>query len=280
MNEAINIKAYIKDMSKYSRISREEEIALGKRIKNKDIEALNSLVTANLGLVLYVANKYRYKGLEYADIVSEGNIGLVTAASRWDYKKGTRFSTYAIFWIKKIILLAINDKVELVRVATNLTAATNSLSNKLRQSENEGVGRLTEEQIKKKFGKMYQNQPVSSIIDKLKIMYCSTIINDSHHREYERTEGPLTTESFEKNVENSDGTIKLNSKLREILSGVKYGKVICELYGINGRKPKSFKSMSKKHKVTEQAIHHWRSLAFAKVKKRHDFKEFIDYLHA
>jgi RNA polymerase primary sigma factor len=280
MEEIMNIRAYIKDVSRYPRISREEEHALAKKIKKGDEQARETLINANLGLVLYMASKYRGKGVSYEDLVAEGNIGLVLAASRWKTNKKTRFSTYAMFYIRKYIILALSSRNGLIRIPSNLAGSTNSLHNKLKQEENEN-GPMTKDQIMKKVGKKYNNHPVERILSTMNISYCGLSKVSPNGEIFERADEPLTTSSFEGDVESVDMREKSRAKLRSMLANVKHGKVIEDIYGLSGNDPIAVEKMAESYGMTGQALHGWKKICFQKLRKNKDskiLKEFVDAL--
>ena len=272
-----NFHIYLKDISTCGRITHEEEISLGKRVKRGDQEALDKLITANLGLVVFLANKYRNKGIEYDDLISEGNFGLMTAAERWDFKRKIRFSTYAFFWIKKFMFDALNTKVGLVKTGHNLNSVANSVYNKICKMKVNGTEEMTTEEAVLQFGKRYKNHSIEKIMDKINIRYCGLMQENSNGEVFERPHANLRTESPLQYLENEDGKLKLKMKLKKILSEVRYGQIIDEIYGITCD-AKSFEQLAKEHNVTQQAIHNWRTLAFSTLRKRHKFDEFVDYL--
>lgn len=105
---------YFKDLNKYRPLSREEEFKLWKKYKkDNDIEARNKLITANLKYVVKVANFYLGRGLSYADLIAEGNMGLLKAIEKYDGNKGIKTLSYSIWWIKQTILEALNKRNEL-----------------------------------------------------------------------------------------------------------------------------------------------------------------------
>ena len=103
-----SISIYLKDVRKSDTISQEEEIELAKRIKEGDDIALNKLVSANLRFVISIAKAYQNQGIPLADLISEGNYGLITAAKRFEHEKGFRFISYAVWWIKQSIKQCLN----------------------------------------------------------------------------------------------------------------------------------------------------------------------------
>lgn len=115
-----SLNLYLKDVRKNEIITIDEEVELAKRIKAGDEVALNKLVTANLRFVIKIAKEYQNQGLPVADLISEGNYGLITAAKKFDHTKGFRFISYAIWWIKQSILQSLNDNSRTVRLPGNI----------------------------------------------------------------------------------------------------------------------------------------------------------------
>lgn len=113
-------KAYVKDICRYQPLSREEELALGHRIQEGDEAAFQQLVNANLRFVISVASHYMGMGLELMDLISEGNIGLIEAARRYDPERGLKFISHAVWWIRQKILLALSEKGRLVRIPAHV----------------------------------------------------------------------------------------------------------------------------------------------------------------
>ncbi|MCX7881860.1 MAG: RNA polymerase sigma factor RpoD/SigA [Brevinematales bacterium] len=113
------LSLYLKEIEKVPLLSREEEQQLGERILQGDKEARDKLVLANLRFVVSVAKKYQGLGLSMTDLISEGNLGLIEAANRFDYRRGFHFISYAVWWIRQSILKAISEKGRMVRLPMN-----------------------------------------------------------------------------------------------------------------------------------------------------------------
>ncbi len=109
------LSRYLSEISQYRVLSKEEEVALAKKVRS-GARSVNRLVESNLSFVVKIANEYRTMGLAFEDLLNEGNIGLIEAAQRYDHRKGTKFITYAIWWIRKAILKALAEQATLVRV--------------------------------------------------------------------------------------------------------------------------------------------------------------------
>jgi RNA polymerase primary sigma factor len=110
---------YLRDISRYPLITQADEVALAQRIRRGDQEALDTLVRSNLRFVVSVAKKYQNQGVSLADLINEGNLGLIRAAHKFDESKGIKFISYAVWWIRQAILQALAEQSRIVRVPLN-----------------------------------------------------------------------------------------------------------------------------------------------------------------
>lgn len=115
-----SIKMYLKEISEYSLLTKEEEIALAEKVARGDEVAKEKLINCNLRLVVYIAKRYMGRGLSLLDLIQEGNTGLIKAVEKFDVTKGYRFSTYATFWIKQTISRAIMDQTRNIRIPSHV----------------------------------------------------------------------------------------------------------------------------------------------------------------
>jgi len=118
-----SLDQYLRDISIYPLITREEEAALARRIRENDQEALDTLVRSNLRFVVSVAKKYQNQGVSLSDLINEGNLGLIRAAHKFDETKGIKFISYAVWWIRQAILQALAEQSRIVRVPLNRAGA-------------------------------------------------------------------------------------------------------------------------------------------------------------
>jgi len=131
---------YLHDLDRIPQISPEEEILLARQIKRGDKQALNKLVRANLKFVVYIAREYEDRGLPLDELISEGNLGLIEAAHRFDPERGFKFISYAVWWIRQSILRALAKYSRLVRVPINRTWVLQKVINIVNTLE-QGLGR-------------------------------------------------------------------------------------------------------------------------------------------
>ncbi|GJM44650.1 MAG: DNA-directed RNA polymerase sigma-70 factor [Gemmatimonadota bacterium] len=145
-----SLEIYLKEIRRGELLTPEQEVELAVRIKEGDREALDELVRGNLRFVVSVARKYVGRGLSLADLIEEGNIGLIKAAERFDEERGFRFISYAIWWIRQRILQALNDQSRVVRVPVNRTGKAIRIDRAAQMLEQE-LGRApTEDEIGEK----------------------------------------------------------------------------------------------------------------------------------
>ncbi|MFP3952589.1 MAG: sigma-70 family RNA polymerase sigma factor [Candidatus Bipolaricaulota bacterium] len=119
-NKKNPVRAYFDEIGERPLLSREEEAQLAQRIEENDTQAKKELATANLRLVISIAKKYRNYGLSFLDLIQEGNLGLMKAVEKFDWRKGYKFSTYATWWIRQAILRAITNRSRTIRVPAHM----------------------------------------------------------------------------------------------------------------------------------------------------------------
>ena len=122
------IRAYLQEIGKIPLLTAEEEVILAKKIEQGDQRAVDHLITANLRLVVSIAKKYARRGLDLLDLIQEGNMGLMKAVEKFDYRKGFKFSTYATWWIRQAITRAIADQARTIRIPVHMIETINKMS--------------------------------------------------------------------------------------------------------------------------------------------------------
>ena len=131
------IEKYLKEIGGFSLLSQAQEIALARRIKRGDEDALKDLVTANLRFVITIAKEYQGQGLSLPDLISEGNLGLIKAAQRFDETRGFKFVSFAVWWIRQSILQALAEQSRVVRLPQNRVGAISTVGRALESLEKE-----------------------------------------------------------------------------------------------------------------------------------------------
>ena len=244
---------YLKEINKIPMISREEEIELAQKAQAGDKAAKNKLVKSNLRFVVNVAKKYQNHGLDLTDLISEGNLGLLTAVDKFDVSKGYHFISYAVWWIRQSILKAICEKSRAIRLPLNR-------ANELVQIEHarKMVGtKKTEQQEYEEIGAML-NMDASHVRDMINIsremisLDADTNDTDNGHAKvsdffednaYDRPEEKAIEKSMHDEIDNVIGTLRPNE-----------ARVIRMRYGLNGTKPMSLKEVGEECALTKERI--------------------------
>ena len=146
------VRMYLKEIGKVPLLSAEEEIELAKRMENGDQEAKKRLAEANLRLVVSIAKRYVGRGMLFLDLIQEGNLGLIKAVEKFDYRKGYKFSTYATWWIRQAITRAIADQARTIRIPVHMVETINKLIRVSRQLLQELGREPLPEEIAKEMG--------------------------------------------------------------------------------------------------------------------------------
>lgn len=244
---------YLKEINKIPLLTHEEEIELAKEAQNGSKAAKDKIVNANLRFVVNVAKKYQNRGLDLTDLISEGNIGLMTAVERFDVDKGYHFISYAVWWIRQSITKAISEKSGSVRLPLNRVNELNQI-----QKAKKIVGhRQTEEQEIREIAEML-NLDASHIRDMLNISkeFISldaplsssengkTLVGDFvEENRYGNPDEQVIYSSMKDDIENVLNTLKPNEQ-----------KVIRLRYGLDGDKPKSLKEIGDICNLTKERI--------------------------
>ena len=164
-NSDNGIKIYLREIGKIPLLTKKDEIELAAKIKAGDEEARDKMIRSNLRLVVKIAHDYSNLGLPLLDLISEGNIGLMKAVDKFEYRRGYKFSTYATWWIRQAITRAIADQARTIRIPVHMVETINKLIRVSRQLLQEFGRDPTPEEIAKEMG--MSKQAISDRIKKL-----------------------------------------------------------------------------------------------------------------
>lgn len=145
--ESESLEKYLQEIGKEELLSTDEEVELAQRIRKGDRKALDRLTKANLRFVVSVAKQYQNQGLSLADLINEGNLGLIKAAEKFDETRGFKFISYAVWWIRQSILQAIAEQSRIVRLPLNQVGSVNKINRMLNKFEQENERRPSVEEI-------------------------------------------------------------------------------------------------------------------------------------
>ncbi|MCR5289458.1 MAG: RNA polymerase sigma factor RpoD/SigA [Treponema sp.] len=243
---------YLKDINKIPLLTHEEETELAIKARNGDKIAKEKIVKANLRFVVNVAKKYQNHGIDLSDLISEGNIGLMTAIDRFDVTKGYHFISYAVWWIRQAILKAICEKSHAIRLPLN---RANELV-QIEHARKSVAGNKTEETEIQEIAAMLNMEPmhVREMINLSREMVSlDAMANESRSDKsvgdfvedtrYEAPEEAVISESMHNDIERMLDTLKPNE-----------AKVLRLRYGLNGSKPMSLKEVGDVCNLTKERI--------------------------
>ncbi len=145
--DSVSLEKYLKDISKVELLEPEEEAELARRIQEGDADALERLTRANLRFVVSVAKQYQNHGLPLSDLINEGNLGLIKAAEKFDEKRGFKFISYAVWWIRQSIMQALVEQSRIVRLPLNKVGSFNKVSKAMSDFEQQYQREPTNEEL-------------------------------------------------------------------------------------------------------------------------------------
>jgi RNA polymerase primary sigma factor len=250
--DANPLSVYLKEINKIPLLTRDEEIRFATEAKTGSIRAKEAIIKANLRFVVNVAKKYQNQGLSLDDLISEGNLGLITAVDKFDVDKGYHFISYAVWWIKQSILKALCEKSRMIRLPLNR-------ANELLQIE-----KAKKEIERNKEGEADFDEIADFLdIDKTRV---ADLINAS--RDIASLESPLSADRDANTIsdlmEDSNGedpeqvmiNRNLQESIREVLETLseKEYKVIKYRFGLDGERPHSLKEIGDKYNLTKERI--------------------------
>ena len=258
------VKMYLKEIGRVPLLKPEDEPAIAKRIEEGDEEAKNLLISANLRLVVSIAKKYVGRGMQFLDLIQEGNMGLVKAVEKFDYKKGFKFSTYATWWIRQAITRAIADQARTIRIPVHMVETINKLSRVQRQLLQELGREPTAEEISERMDgltpeKVREIQKVA-----LEPVSLETPVgdeDDSHLGDFLEDKGAVSPDSYANNQ-------LLKEELDIVLSDLteREEKVLRLRFGLVDGQTRTLEEVGKEFNVTRERIRQIEAKAIRKLK--------------
>jgi RNA polymerase primary sigma factor len=269
------VRLYLRQIGKVKLLTAEQEVSLAKRIERKDMEAKRKLTEANLRLVVSIARRYPGRGLSLLDLIQEGNLGLIRAVEKFDYRRGYKFSTYATWWIRQAITRAIADQARTIRIPVHMVETINKLIRVQRQLLQDLGRDATPEEVAAEMG-----ITADRVREILKISQDPVSLErpvgeegDSQLADFIEDEGAVAP------LDAVDGIMQ-NEELDRVLTLLtqRERKVLEYRYGLKGEHPRTLEEVGQKFDVTRERIRQIEAKTLAKLRAYRDAQNLRDFL--
>ena len=269
------VRMYLKEIGKVPLLSAEEEIELAKRMELGDQEAKKRLAEANLRLVVSIAKRYVGRGMLFLDLIQEGNLGLIKAVEKFDYRKGYKFSTYATWWIRQAITRAIADQARTIRIPVHMVETINKLIRVSRQLLQELGREPTPEEIAAEM-----NMPVDHVREILKISQEPVSLETPIGEEEDSHLGDFIQDDNVPVPADAAAFTLLKEQLEEVLGTLteREQKVLTLRFGLEDGRARTLEEVGKEFNVTRERIRQIEAKALRKLRHPSRSRKLKDYL--
>ena len=274
-----SVRLYLREIGKIPLLNSEEELELAQRVVNGDKKAKDKMAEANMRLVVSIAKRYSGRGLDFLDLIQEGNTGLLRAVEKFDPDKGFKFSTYATWWIRQAITRAIADQARTIRIPVHMVETINKLLRTQRRMTQE----LNREPTIDELAKELEIEP-SKVEYVMKIKQDITSLDAGIGRDGDDEDsvlGDFVEDDTSVTPEESASTQLLKEQVQSILSTLsdREQKIIKMRFGLDGGKSHTLEEVGKEFAVTRERIRQIEAKALAKLRKHKDSKKLHEYIN-
>ena len=269
------VRMYLKEIGKVSLLSADEEIELAKRMEKGDEAAKKRLAEANLRLVVSIAKRYVGRGMLFLDLIQEGNLGLIKAVEKFDYRKGYKFSTYATWWIRQAITRAIADQARTICIPVHMVETINKLIRVSRQLLQELGREPTPEEIAEEM-----DMPVDRVREILKISQEPVSLETPIGEEEDSHLGDFIQDDNVPVPADAAAFTLLKEQLVEVLSTLtdREQKVLRLRFGLDDGRARTLEEVGKEFNVTRERIRQIEAKALRKLRHPSRSRKLKDYL--
>ena len=269
------VRMYLKEIGKVSLLTADEEIELAKRMEQGDEEAKKRLAEANLRLVVSIAKRYVGRGMLFLDLIQEGNLGLIKAVEKFDYRKGYKFSTYATWWIRQALTRAIADQARTIRIPVHMVETINKLIRVSRQLLQELGREPTPEEIAEEM-----KMPVDRVREILKISQEPVSLETPIGEEEDSHLGDFIQDDNVPVPADAAAFTLLKEQLIEVLGTLteREQKVLRLRFGLDDGRARTLEEVGKEFNVTRERIRQIEAKALRKLRHPSRSRKLKDYL--
>ncbi|MBQ7116076.1 MAG: RNA polymerase sigma factor RpoD [Clostridia bacterium] len=269
------VKVYLKEIGRVPLLTSEEEIELAIRISENDQEAKKRLSEANLRLVVSIAKRYVGRGMQFLDLIQEGNLGLIKAVDKFDYTKGFKFSTYATWWIRQAITRAIADQARTIRIPVHMVETINKVKKTNSQLLHENGRDPTAEEIAEKL-----DMPVEKVREILRVAQEPVSLETPIGEEEDSHLGDFIPDDDAQAPVDAASMALMREQLAEVLKTLtpREARVLSLRYGLEDGNPKTLEEVGKEFNVTRERIRQIEAKALRKLRHPSRSKKLRDFL--
>ena len=268
------VRMYLKEIGKVPLLTPEEEIDLAKRMEMGDESAKKRLAEANLRLVVSIAKRYVGRGMQFLDLIQEGNLGLIKAVEKYDYSKGFKFSTYATWWIRQAITRSIADQARTIRIPVHMVETINRLIRTSRQLLQELGREPSAEELAEKL-----DMPVERVREIMKISQDPVSLETPIGEEDSHLGDFIQDDHVQVPVDAATYTL-LHEQLMEVLDTLtdREQKVLRLRFGLDDGRPRTLEEVGREFNVTRERIRQIEAKALRKLRHPSRSRKLKDYL--
>ena len=269
------VRMYLKEIGKIPLLSSEDEIKLAKEMELGNEEAQKRLAEANLRLVVSIAKRYVGRGMQFLDLIQEGNLGLIKAVEKFDYRKGYKFSTYATWWIRQAITRSIADQARTIRIPVHMVETINRLVRTSRQLLQELGREPTMEEIGKRV-----DMPPERVAEIMKMSQEPVSLETPVGEEEDSHLGDFIQDDHVTVPQDAAAYTLLHEQLMEVLGTLteREQKVLRLRFGLDDGRPRTLEEVGKQFHVTRERIRQIEAKALRKLRHPSRSRKLKDYL--
>ncbi len=273
--DTLSLDKYLHEIGKVELLSAEKEVELAKRIKKGDKNALETLIKGNLRFVVSVSKQYQNQGLSLPDLINEGNLGLIKAASRFDETRGFKFISYAVWWIRQSILQALAEQARIVRLPLNKIGSINKINKAFNKLEQEFQREPTIDEV----AELMESKP--EIIEDSMNFSNTHVSMDAPLRDEEANDlydVMLNDDSPSPDNELIDGSLRKEIERSLSTLGEREAEILRYYFGLKGYQPHTLEEIGDEFGLTRERVRQIKEKAIKKLKNQYRNRLLKSYL--